>query len=107
MAALLYQGEICHARHLWRRTLLRSDLLKEWYAVCCAKILHTGVTEALTVCQQEHPPPLNQYAMDLEQLWNSNKKSERTEQVNSETTVNIHLELVSFLEANPWDTATH
>ena len=102
MAALLYQGNIGHARHLWRRTPIRSNLLMEWYAVCRAKILHTGVTEALTVCQQQHPPPLNQYAMELEQLWNSNNEDcKRTDQVNSETTANLHLELVRFLQANP------
>jgi hypothetical protein len=100
MAALLYQSEVGHARHLWRRTLVKSQLLAEWYAVCRAMMVqdHAGARTALQLCQREHAAPLNQYAVEVERAMVSVGQDDRMAGPPARSWLLWSEELVGFLE---------
>mmetsp|Transcript_21852 Transcript_21852/g.51549 ORF Transcript_21852/g.51549 Transcript_21852/m.51549 type:complete len:256 (-) Transcript_21852:298-1065(-) len=77
MAALLYQGEYVHARHLWRRTTHSSSstsmttpvipLLQDWWNVGKGMMCNDGSTiwQSLTKIVQDYPEPFKTYAQEV------------------------------------------
>jgi hypothetical protein len=103
MAALLYLGEVGHARHLWKRsstTLIQSKYLMEWYDVGCAMMVqdYNGAIEALHICQTHHPFPLNHYAVEVEQAMTTTMTSTSTTTSSVQSWSLWSEELVDFLE---------
>jgi hypothetical protein len=94
MAALLYLGETVHARHLWRRTLERDELLQDWWEVAKAMIASEDVESALAKCAQ-HPEPLKTYATEI----STRPTMKALTQHHA-----LNQEVVSFLETKKWNT---
>jgi len=94
MAALLYQCQLGHARHLWRRTLVESDVFQDWCAVARAMIRNQGVSDALILCESRHPAPLNQYATEVKHVWESGQRKPTPS-----TPPQLTEHVVSFLES--------
>jgi hypothetical protein len=72
MAALLYQGDTTHARHLWRRctgdgTLMTPPLLGDWWKVGKAMLEWNSqvLWGALKHISTSHPVPISQYASEV------------------------------------------
>lgn len=68
MAALLYQGEYVHARHLWRRHREANppSYLQDWWKVGASMMTNDATFwQALSHIQTTHPAPLNHYATEV------------------------------------------
>lgn len=94
MAALIYLGETVHARHLWRRTSERDEMLNDWWQVAKVMLQGQEAGMALQKCAQEHPEPLRTYAMDI--AARPNQKPPIQEYA-------LNQDVVAFLETKKWN----
>jgi hypothetical protein len=94
MAALLYLGQTVHARHLWRRTPDRDEMLTDWWQVAKAMLQGQETEMALQKCAHDHPEPLRTYAMEI--AARSNWKPPIQE-------YGLNQDVVSFLETKKWN----
>ena len=94
MAALLYLGETVHARHLWRRTSERDEMLSDWWHVAKTMLQGPETDIALKKCAQNHPEPLRTYAMDIAARPNRKPSIQQYE---------LNEDVGAFLETKKWN----